>query len=109
VAQVLALVPDLMLASRVEATLGAVGHRVRTEIAAEAADLEGVDLVVLDVGAVDSSKVAGRGPPVLGFYSHTDVETRKRAEAAGVDLVVPRSRLAREMPELVERLLAERR
>jgi hypothetical protein len=42
---------------------------------------------------------------VLGFYPHTDAELRKRAEAAGVDLVVPRSRLAREMPELIQRLL----
>ncbi len=42
---------------------------------------------------------------MLGFYRHTDPETRRRAEAAGVDLVVPRSRLARELPELVERLL----
>jgi hypothetical protein len=107
-ARVLALVPDLMLASRVEATLGAAGHQVRTEAGAAAADLTGIDLVVLDLGDTDPSGVAGQGPPVLGFYSHTDVETRRRAEAAGVDLVVPRSRLAREMPELVERLLAGR-
>ena len=40
---------------------------------------------------------------MLGFYRHTDPETRGRAEAAGVDLVVPRSRMARELPELVER------
>ena len=43
--------------------------------------------------------------PVLGYYSHVDVETRKTAEAAGVDLVVPRSRMARELPALVEGLL----
>ena len=43
--------------------------------------------------------------PVLGYYSHVDVETSEAAEAAGVDLVVPRSRMARELPELVERLL----
>ena len=42
---------------------------------------------------------------MLGFYSHVDVDTRRRAEAAGVDVVVPRSRMAREMPELVESLL----
>ena len=45
------------------------------------------------------------GAPKLGFYSHVDVETRRRAEEAGFDLVVPRSRMAREMPALVEGLL----
>jgi CheY-like chemotaxis protein len=40
----------------------------------------------------------------LGFYSHVDQETRRRAEAAGFDRVVPRSRMAREGPALVEAL-----
>ena len=48
----------------------------------------------------------GLGLPVLGFYPHPDAELRQQAETAGVDLVVPRSRLVREMPDLVERLLA---
>jgi DNA-binding NarL/FixJ family response regulator len=42
----------------------------------------------------------------LGFYSHVDVETRERAQRAGFDLVVPRSRMAREGGELVSRLAA---
>ena len=44
--------------------------------------------------------------PVLGFYAHLNTEAREAAERAGVDLVVPRSRMAREMPALVERLVA---
>ena len=53
-----------------------------------------------------SGELAGRldGKPLLGFYSHIDVDTRAEAEEAGFDLVVPRSRMAREMPELVARL-----
>ena len=43
---------------------------------------------------------------MLGYYSHVDAETRAAAEAAGVDLVVPRSRMARELPDLVQGLLA---
>jgi hypothetical protein len=35
-----------------------------------------------------------------------DADTRRRAEAAGFDLVVPRSRMAREGAALVDRLLA---
>jgi hypothetical protein len=49
--------------------------------------------------------VAGTGLPSLGFYPHTDMETRRAAEEAGIDVVVPRSRMARELPELIERLL----
>jgi DNA-binding NarL/FixJ family response regulator len=41
---------------------------------------------------------------VLGFYAHVDTKTRERAERAGFDLVVPRSRMAREGAELVSRL-----
>ena len=55
-----------------------------------------------DLDAENPEALVGLGVPVLGYYSHVDVETRRGAEAAGVDLVVPRSRLAREMPELAE-------
>jgi hypothetical protein len=107
VARVLAVVPDLMLASRIEATLGAEGHEVELASALEALEMSdaGPDVVVADLGEVDSSRLGRVETPVLGFYSHVDVETRSRAERAGVDLVVPRSRLAREMPQLVESLL----
>jgi hypothetical protein len=109
VARVLVLVPDLMLASRVEATLGGAGHDVALGSEAAGGSRGEVDLIVIDVGEVDPGPVANMGPPVLGVHRHTDPAARARAEAAGVDLVVPRSRLARELPELVDRLLAERR
>jgi len=108
VAQVVALVPDLMLASRVEATLAAAGHEVVICANLGSIPIGDADLIVADVGEVDPAAVANRGLPVLGFYRHTDPGTRDRAEAAGVDLVVPRSRLARELPELADRLLAAR-
>ncbi len=104
-ARVLALVPDLMLASRVEATLAGAGHEVVLGSAPGGGSFGEADLIVADVGEVDPALVAGNGPPVLGVYRHTDPATRDRAEAAGIDLVVPRSRLARELPELVDRLL----
>ena len=34
--------------------------------------------------------------PTVAYYLHTDQDTRRRAEAAGYDLVVPRSRMNRE-------------
>jgi hypothetical protein len=104
VARVLALVSDLMLASRVEAPLTEAGHSVQVK-AVPGDDAAGYDLIVADLDLVDAAEVAALGPPTLGFYSHVDVETRRRAEDAGFDLVVPRSRMARELPELVAGLL----
>jgi hypothetical protein len=105
VARVVALVPDLMLASRVEATLAGAGHEVTLDSGHLVESIADADLIVADVGEVDPAPVVKWGKPVLGFYRHTDPQMRQRAEAAGVDLVVPRSRLARELAELVERLL----
>ena len=106
-ARVLAVATDLMFASRIEATLGAAGHEVALASSlAEAPELEATDLLVVDLDREPAEAVVGLGMPVLGFYAHLNVETRQGAEAAGVDLVVPRSRMAREMPELVDRLLS---
>jgi hypothetical protein len=105
-ARVLALAPDLMFASRIEATLSAEGHQVTLSgPAPDHAELDRAEAIVVDLDHAPAESVTGRGIPVLGFYSHTDVETRERARKAGVDLVVPRSRMAREMPALVEGLL----
>jgi hypothetical protein len=94
-----------MFASRIEATLGAAGHEVELASSIPETGPDAIDLLVLDLDRVDPEGAVARGVPVLGFYSHTDVETRKRAEGAGVDVVVPRSRMAREMPALVDGLL----
>ena len=104
-ARVVALVGDLMLASRVEATLAGAGHEVILGSHRDAEPSPDADLIVVDVDEVDPASVVSLGKPVLGFYRHTDPEKRRRAEDAGMDLVVPRSRLARELPELAERLL----
>ena len=103
-ARVLA-VADLMLGSKVDATLSAAGHEVALSSSLQEADLDGVELLVADLDVENPEALVGLGVPVLGFYSHVNVETRETAEAAGVDLVVPRSRMARELPELVGRLL----
>jgi hypothetical protein len=98
-----------MLASRVEATLAGAGHEVMLESGRDGGPAAEADLIVADVGELDPGPIATAGPPVLGVYRHTDPATRDRAEAAGIELVVPRSRLARELPELVDRLLGEGR
>jgi hypothetical protein len=104
-ARIAALVQDLMLASRVQTALEASGHDVEQD--ADLPDeLDGIDLVVADLDAVPPEHLSELGVPVIGFYQHTDVDTKKRAEEAGLSVAVPRSRMVRELPELVERELA---
>ncbi|MBA2429655.1 MAG: hypothetical protein ACR2KD_04220 [Thermoleophilaceae bacterium] len=110
------LCPDLLFGSRIEGTLGAAGHAVERfgDGAAVRAATPGSDLLVVDLTTDDvercamvaSMRTGGEldGVPALGFYSHVEVDVRRRAEEAGFDMVVPRSRMAREMPALVERL-----
>jgi hypothetical protein len=97
---------DLMLVSRVTTALDAAGHEVQ-QSASLPESLDGVDLVVADLDAVEPERLGTLERPVLGFYQHTDVPTKERAEAAGLDLAVPRSRMVRELPELAARLLAD--
>jgi hypothetical protein len=103
-ARIAALVADLMLASRVRTSLEAAGHEVSpgTDVPDE---LDGIDLVVADLDAVPPERLGGLGVPVIGFYQHTDVETKELADQAGLAMAVPRSRMVRELPELVERAL----
>jgi CheY-like chemotaxis protein len=121
--RVLALVPDLLFGSRLTAALAATGAQLDL-LADEAAlrarlrertsrqgDVLIVDLTDPDLDGPrllealrDSGELAGVA--TLAFYSHVEAATRERAERAGFDLVVPRSRMAREGAELVARLAA---
>src|SRR3954463_8245517 len=96
-ARVAVVVPDLLFGSRVQGGVQAAGHQL---VAADA----NPDLVIADVEVVDPAAVDGSRR--LGFYPHVQPELKKRAEDAGFDMVVPRSRIARELPDLMERLLA---
>jgi DNA-binding NarL/FixJ family response regulator len=125
-ARVLALVPDLLFGSRVQGALRGAGHEVelvgrREDVAGRLGDAAAPPAAVLIVdltaeeldgsGLVRSLSEAGalRGTRTLGFYSHVDTATRERAEQAGFDLVVPRSRMAREAAGLVTRLAGQAR
>jgi hypothetical protein len=105
VARVLSIAGDLMLGSKVTETLSAAGHEVVSSPSIEETTWDGIDLIVADLDVENAEALVGLGMPVLGYYSHVEVETKEAAEAAGVDLVVPRSRMARELPALAERLL----
>ena len=117
-ARVVALVPDLLFGSQVQGMLAAAGDEVELvgnaephtgETDAPAPAVLVVDLVDRDLdGAALVESLSAEGllgqTRTLGFYSHVDAPARERAEQAGFDLVVPRSRMAREGAELVRRL-----
>jgi hypothetical protein len=105
-ARILSISTDLMLGSRVDETLRSAGHEVITAGSLAEPPLDGIDAIVADLDVENPEALIGLGIPVLGYYSHVDVDTKAIAEAAGVDKVVPRSRMARELPELVAGLLA---
>jgi hypothetical protein len=103
-ARVAAVVADLMLASRVRTSLEAAGHEVEQDSRLPD-ELDGVDVVVADLDVVPPEELGELGVPVVAFYQHTDLDTKTRAKEAGLAMAVPRSRMVRELPELVDRAL----
>jgi hypothetical protein len=111
VARVVAFIPDLLFGSNVLGALRAAGHEVALVGDADALERElpGAEVLVVDLTVDAPARIAVERPPgvrTLAFYSHVEPEVREAAERAGFDLVVPRSRMAREGPVLVERLSA---
>ena|SRR5689334_9467694 len=104
-ARIVAVVEDLMLASRVRTGLEAAGHEVEQD-ASLPDELDGVDCLVADLDAVAPEQLAELGVPVIGFYQHTDTAMKARADEASLFMAVPRSRMVRELPELVERAVS---
>jgi len=116
-ARVVAYVPDLLFGSNVLAQLSAAGHE-----AVLVADLEslrdslpGAEAIVVDLTSDASERIQhvreSRRPEVrvLAFYSHVETDVRQLANRAGLDLVVPRSRMAREGGRLLDGLLTAQR
>ncbi|HEX5901051.1 MAG TPA: hypothetical protein VFY32_16730 [Solirubrobacteraceae bacterium] len=120
-ARVAALIGDLLFGSKVQAALEAAGHEVDLITGAVEAwdEVGGIDVLVVDltspdVDGIELFETLATGGELhevrtLGFFAHVQPEIRERALAAGFDQVVPRSRMAREGPQLVEGLLANQR
>ena len=116
-ARVAALISDLLFGSKVQAALEQAGDEVDL-IASEIDawdEVGGIDVLVIEltspdvdgVALLETLRTAGElhGVRTLAVYAHVDAEMRRRAERAGFDLVVPRSRMMREGTELVGRLV----
>ena len=110
-ARVVAFLPDLLFGSSVHATLTAAGHQV--ELVRELDPELDADALIVDLCADAAQRierarpVTARGIPALAFYLHTETEVRRLADQAGFELVVPRSRMARDSATLVTRLVSK--
>ncbi len=117
-ARVLVFTADLLFGSNVQGMLAAAGHEVeiahgedalresllRSPAAVVVADLTSDELArVQSVRELREEGTIGAAK-VLGYYSHVEPGVRDLAEGDGFDLVVPRSRMAREAAGLVSSL-----
>jgi CheY-like chemotaxis protein len=112
---VIALVDDMFFASKIRATAEAMGVSVSFPRSKEAlleklasnppdlviADLHNQRMDVVELGR--ELKSHHNGVPLLGFFSHVEVELQRNALSAGFDQVIPRSVFARDLGEILGR------
>jgi len=102
---VIAVVDDLFFASKIRGTGEQVGVTVRfvrsADALAEAARRDRPALIICDLHSqkIDPNELAKQlkadeqlsSIPLLGFFSHVQVELKQQAEQSGFDRVLPRS------------------
>lgn len=112
---VIAVIDDMFLASKVRATAKALGmlavfprglEALRSSINDALPDMIVVDLqharldpIALGTELKSNERLAGI--PVIGFFSHVEVERQRAAVQAGYDEVMPRSVFFRELANVL--------
>ncbi|HEY8227738.1 MAG TPA: response regulator [Pyrinomonadaceae bacterium] len=109
-----AIVDDMFFASKIRATAEALGVTIvflRTvDAMIEKLDDQEPDLVIFDlhnpklnpVNAARELKARDNEIPLLGFFSHVEVELQKSALAAGFDRVIPRSVFSSNLADILK-------
>jgi hypothetical protein len=114
VSRVVAFIPDLLFGSSVVSALSAGGHEpiLATNADALRDALTDADALVVDLTFDVAERielvraVRPSGLKTLAFYSHVEADVRDQGREAGFDLVIPRSRMAREGVAVLDRLMA---
>lgn len=109
---------DLLLSSRVSASVERLGYRavvVRSADALDAAVHSRPRAVIVNLavrgfdapGAIRRMKADGatRGIPLLGFCGHRDTKRARAAQLAGCDAVTTNGVIAADLPRVLEQLL----
>ncbi|MDQ1558201.1 MAG: hypothetical protein QOD32_1261 [Pyrinomonadaceae bacterium] len=114
--RVLVAVDDLFFASKIRATAEHIGIEVvfprSLDAFGEAAKDGAPALVIVDLHLqrYDPFAVARqlksdellRETPLVGFFSHVQVELQRRAADAGFDHILPRSAFTKRLPEILQ-------
>lgn len=114
--RVIAIVDDMFFASKIRATAEALGVAISfprsQELTLEklreqkprlvVCDLQNQKLDPIEFGALLKSDAELASVPLLGFFSHVEVELQRRAVEAGFDKVVPRSLFARDLATFLQ-------
>ncbi|MBV9534048.1 MAG: hypothetical protein JO321_01410 [Solirubrobacterales bacterium] len=109
-AAVVALIPDLLFGSSVVSRLAAAGHETVLVSSLDQLEPKTADVLIVDLTADPQERLEQvrradlRQVRKVAVYAHVEADVRRLAEQAGFDLVVPRSRFAREGGTLVTRL-----
>jgi hypothetical protein len=114
VSRVVAFIPDLLFGSSVVSALTTGGHEpiLATNADALRDALTDADALVVDLTFDVAERielvraVRPSGLKTLAFYSHVEADVRDQGREAGFDLVIPRSRMAREGVAVLDRLMA---
>lgn len=114
-ASIIAVVDDLFFASKIRGTAEALGVPLQfarsIQAIIDAARLEPPSKVICDLHThkVDPLELARqlksddrlRSIPLLGFFSHVQIELQRQAEAAGFDQVLPRSAFTKNLGRIL--------
>ena len=112
---VIAAVDDMLFVSKIRAVAEHLGQKIKFARSAdqvlEAARAELPSLIIVDL---HSQKIAPlalakqlkadaqlRSIMLLGFFSHVEAETKRQAEEAGFDKVIPRSAFAKDLAAIL--------
>jgi CheY-like chemotaxis protein len=112
---VVAIVDDMFFASKIRATAESLGVEIafprtresalekitQTQPKLIVADLQNQRFDVIEFCSELKTNEQIRAVPLLGFFSHVEVELQRRATNAGFDRVVPRSVFARELASIL--------
>ena len=113
--QVIAAVDDLLFAAKIRGAGEQAGAEVRfvktADALLEAARRGGPAVVILDLQTLSLDPFAAaetlkadertRGVSVVGFFPHVQADLQRRAQAAGIEHVMPRSVFNQRLPEIV--------
>lgn len=109
----IAIVTDLIFATKIRSTAEAVGARVdlvrNVNVLRDSAAAGPIAQVIIDLNsdgldaatAIATAKSLPGQPRVITYLSHVQIELAERARAAGADEVMPRSTFSERLPAIL--------